>query len=609
MSSALLATDRPHSFQVSSRSSFGDSVWHLDIAAGHARKSHASIDWRIPLRDGSFLTDAQHSRCLASCKSLLVLLSEGKGNSGIPHRRSSLVRKYESLRALLSWLPATPHVTLSHLNEERLASYCRSLRTRRAKVRSTAGKYVPHTRRLSESSIRHLLQITVDLAFVGELLPDAPQISVFEAQRLAFASALSTSGSTPRIPDAKFEALMQASMYWLATVAPPVLARDADLRTIRSQRSKSSLHRHYQKYYDDAERVDVVRIGDSDHDIARLKRKQLLSWLNFTQTACYAIIAGFTGMRVSEVFSLRRGCLTTKLVAEHAHPLLVLNGILLKTADQAEGEAASWIAGWDDGENPVRVAVRILEAIQERYPQDVGEQLFAAIRENRVSKTAGRSGHSMSRQVNRFARLNGIGEWQFAAHQFRKTFARFVSLKSPNAVLALQRHFKHVSRAMTEHYLSYDDSLLDEVIEQSFDLDLETLDRVLAADSLGGLKGEAILLRNQAYRGEAGEEERRAYIESIRNDPLFVMLRHEYGICFYEADQAACGGRRVKIGLETCVDCRNFVAGPEHTAYWRERHRALAGDHQAVQALGQASEVLDQQLQTATKVLHAITKA
>jgi integrase len=597
------------SLRISSRSSFGDPVWHIDIPVAQVRKNAPTINWHIPLSDGSLLTETRHSSCLMSCKTLLVLLLEGKGYSGIPHRGGSLVRKYEAIRTLLSWLPATPKVSLSDLNEARLASYRKSLQVRRAKVRGKGGNFVSAERRLSKASVRQMLQIVVDLAYLRDVLPDAPDLSLFEAQRLAYSTASSNLGSTPRIPDPHFEALMQASIRWLIEVAPLVLQRDADLRSIKQERGSANISRYYQSYYEGARERQLVRVGGSDHDIASLKRLQLISWLNFTQTACFVIIAGFTGMRASEILSIRGGCLSTKPIADQQYPLLQINGTLFKTSANAEGEPAACIAGWDDGENPVRVAVDVLEAIQGRYPDDAARTLFSAIREKRLSTTEGRSGQSVAMQVNRFAALIGVCGWRFSAHQFRKTFARFVSIKAPMAVLALQRHFKHVSVAMTERYISYDDALLDEIIEQSFDLDLETLDRVLAADTLGGLKGEVIVLRNQAFRGDAGEQRRRDYIESIRNDPLFLMLRHEYGLCFYEADQAACGGRRIKIGLETCVDCRNFVAGPEHASYWRDRLRALAGDHEAVQALGQASEVLDQQLQTANKVLHAIAKA
>jgi integrase len=599
------------SSQVSTRSSFADDVWHLDAPIAHVRKDAATINWNVPLRDGSNLTDPRHARCLFSCKMFIVLLSEGKAHSGLPHRGGSLIRKYEAIRALLSWLPAKPTVTLSDLTEARLASYCASLKKRRARVRSKGGNYVPHARQLSPRSVRQMLQIAIDLAHMGPLLPDRPTLTVFEAQRLVYASAPSSHGSTPRIPDAHFEAIMQCAIRWLSEVAPLVLARDAETLQIKRAHAAtggSNLAHHYRKYYERNRETTIVRVGGSDHDISIVKRIQLISWLNFTQTACFIIIAGCTGMRASEILSLRKGCLSSKAIAEQPHRLLQLDGTLFKTVASTEGEPAAWIAGWDDGENPVRAAVHVLESIHARYPEDGGETLFAPIREKRLSDTGGRSGHSITGQVNRFAEFNGVHGWRFASHQFRKTFARFVSIKSPTAVLALQRHFKHVSVAMTERYLSYDDALLDEIIEQSFDLDLETLDRVLAADSLGGLKGEAIILRNQAFRGSAGAEQRRAYIESIRNDPLFLMLRHEYGVCFYDAQQAACGGRRVKIGLETCVDCRNFVTGEEHTPYWRERVRAFSGDRRELRALGQTSSILEQQLQSARKVLHAIDK-
>lgn len=53
---------------VSSRSRFGDDVWHLDIHLPGRRPDQNRLSWDALLPDGSLLTDSQHAALLKAAK-------------------------------------------------------------------------------------------------------------------------------------------------------------------------------------------------------------------------------------------------------------------------------------------------------------------------------------------------------------------------------------------------------------------------------------------------------------------------------------------------------------------------------------------------------------
>jgi hypothetical protein len=307
-------------------------------------------------------------------------------------------------------------------------------------------------------------------------------------------------------------------------------------------------------------------------------------------------------MRGSEILSICRGCLSVR-EAEGGN-LLILSATLYKTADDAVGEPCLWIAGWDEEANPVRLAIETLELLRERSGISNEEFLFESIAENTHSKrkTPGLERNSLEARLNRFALAMGMGDWHFTPHQFRKTFARFVTRIDPMAIIALSRQFQHVSVAMTQRYIDTDPDIISEVLEQSVELNLEAIDEIMTASRLAGRKGKEILANNAEYRGEAGLERRRALRESLREDPSFIMLRHSYGDCFYTRD-GACLGDDANIGIDACAGCKNALLRRCHKPYWEERLAALLAERVELETLKIDCRTIDAQIRVARQVL------
>ena len=93
--------------------------------------------------------------------------------------------------------------------------------------------------------------------------------------------------------------------------------------------------------------------------------RQLNKELNYLQTACFVLIAFATGMRVSEILSLREGCCETQKESGQAD-LVWLRSRVFKMQGVPEGRRAKWLGG------PICAkAVRVLERLGRRVRRKV----------------------------------------------------------------------------------------------------------------------------------------------------------------------------------------------------------------------------------------------
>gem|GEM_PF-6856574 len=340
----------------------------------------------------------------------------------------------------------------------------------------------------------------------------------------------------------------------------------------------------------------AVRKGEYER-LADVNGRTFLQLRLASMGACLIIIAGYVGMRVSELLSLRRLCLDCRKTRE-GRQYLVLRGILYKTADEADGQPGEWVAGWDTAENPVRAAVNGLESLVTRSQSDY---LFQATVQRVDATTSQRS--DLQILIDSFLSWLGLATCYVYPHQFRKTFARFVALSGPKGAHALMKHFKHVSILMTEHYFPDDPELLQEIINAQEELVRQQLDSILASGDLGGIKGEQIAKRNAEYRGPANAKARKELVDATLRDPLARFLLHPYGICIYDEAFAKCGGDIANVGLSTCIGCPNHAIGQEHVVFWEEHYRTLEANWIENASLGIINLDLERQLGQAREVL------
>ncbi len=103
------------------------------------------------------------------------------------------------------------------------------------------------------------------------------------------------------------------------------------------------------------------------------------------------------------------------------------------------------------------------------------------------------------------------------------------------------------------------------------------LDRLLSSDRLGGRMGERIVARNHAFRGRAGEQVRRDYIDFILAETDLRIRGCDYGWCVFQAETALCGGEvapnEAGRSPSVCAKCANMAIDDRHVPYWQDRRR------------------------------------
>jgi hypothetical protein len=158
------------------------------------------------------------------------------------------------------------------------------------------------------------------------------------------------------------------------------------------------------------------------------------------------------------------------------------------------------------------------------------------------------------------------------AHQFRRTFARWCALSDGGTgLLALQDHFKHASLAMTRHYAQIDDELLLMFEMEKDRIRVESFDRVLRTEALGGVGGRLIKHKIDAAieSGELPREFRGLAGAKLRSDCIKkwlesgVQMRACAGHYCVPIDPHVACAETSSLGCNKGT-CRNAVFHPEH---------------------------------------------
>ena len=176
--------------------------------------------------------------------------------------------------------------------------------------------------------------------------------------------------------------------------------------------------------------------------------------------------------------------------------------------------------------------------------------------------------------------------WRLTTHQGRKTFARFVGKRDRTGLHALQHHFGHVTRIMTDRaYVGTDFDLGELVDAQTLEETRSALEELLTASRLGGKAGRMMSSRSR-FRGRTRDGELTAYVDFLIEESGMRLGVCDWGYCVYRAESAACmGDERGPNPLwrteSTCMSCANFAVTDRHRPVWQarlDRNLALVAD-------------------------------
>lgn len=177
--------------------------------------------------------------------------------------------------------------------------------------------------------------------------------------------------------------------------------------------------------------------------------------------SCGIVIQAFTGMRISELMSLKKGCCIEEEIELNGSKIKVrkINGLTFKYQKQIEdgqvGKEADWLCP-----EIVFEAVKALESINRTAhyifrDKDIEEYLFIM---SGMKGTDKLTIYNVSEDYKDFIEANGIEiDFKLTSHCFRRTLARFFArnlLSLP--VETLKEQFKHFSKDITLYYMKED---------------------------------------------------------------------------------------------------------------------------------------------------------
>ncbi|GBQ81700.1 phage integrase family protein [Asaia bogorensis NBRC 16594] len=431
---------------------------------------------------------------------------------------------------------------------------------------------------IKADTVGSYLGIIANMYRQRDKLDDSPLVEPFPGETPFEAAGLvrGPKERIPFIPDAIAVDLLSKALLWVEEYSFGILeafelwsTTDASLRA--QERSSSTRTR----IIADTMRRAAITGPDGHHLVGgRITRSAAYRLAD----ACFVVIAGFVGMRVSEILSMQVGTIEHHPIGETGVSQAYIVARVFKMSAEPQGRIERWLAP-----PPVVTAVACLERLHAPLRAVSGyTDLFLGMRKGR-GEAVRLINFVIVERLNKFAAQVGVplhenAQWRITPHQFRKTFARFVARGDRSHLLALAAHFKHVSVAMTSRGYVGNDFALHELVDHEGRIETAlALDHLLASDRLGGHMGERITARNHAFRGRAGEQVRRDYIDFVLAETDLRIRGCDYGWCVFQSEVALCDGsvapNEARRGSSVCVKCSNFAVDKRHVLYWEDRRR------------------------------------
>lgn len=551
---------------VSPWSRFGDDEWRLDIRTSGRRADQNRLRWVVPMPDDARIGVGDRAALIRAAKHFLWSMRvdplAGRKRSSL----ASLHMKGMILRTLIGWMAIEGLSRFSEIDPNAVERLCAWLRGRSAR----GGKGL-----VSPSTVSNYLLAIKDLYRQRAKLSDAPLVDPLPLETTFEAAGLTraTRGTIPFIPDAVAIAILSQALRWVEEHGDTVVEAETIRLRARARGLATGVFRQASYHVRRALReAGLTGPSGESLDGAYAVRHAATHLVE----ASYIVIAGFVGMRVSEILSMKVGAIEYRPIGETGVDQAYVVARLFKTVDHPEGREERWVAP-----PPVVRAVELLERLSAPLRAASGRDELFLVKNTQYGEIVPVTHMHIAWRVNDFACHVGVPDhegkpWPFSTHQFRKTFARFVARRDRSQLLGLAEHFKHASVAMTARgYVGNDFDLHGLIDHESRAETAAALDRMLTSTRLTGRMGERILAGNARFRGRAGEQVRRDYIAFILMETDLRVHACDYGWCVFQQETARCGGESAPSEAgrapAVCLSCANMVVEERHADYWRDR--------------------------------------
>lgn len=604
-------------------SHYEDSIWDL---SPYIRNTNASIDsgiidFNLKMPDGNLLTDVSHGSLLEGVKSYLYVRWL---------HRSATARRFVSARTvygewrrmkpILEWMVSHGIRDFSQMTPERCQSFARDyLSEMESKKAATSSKLnvLSIIERMYQS--RHLLSTAIPsdpwpdqtaffLVHKGQRPPPREAKTKIIPRRLYIAIGKKALAFIEKESDRIINNLSLYLDVRAKAHEKAVRIRDFPLRRRRARRTLAT----YQEV-EAALQEHMKPVHSWRADLGYVGLKELWSEVEALRTCCYVVCALFSGMRDSELNSLKLGAFYRETSFD-GEEYCWLAGTTFKL--EFDPKPARWMVP-PVVEKAVEVASRLAAPIHEQLESEL-EKLDTAMRtaagENRApgksqvlrhitlmklrsnifierrgrllraaplqNSSINRALKLLAKRFELYVQPEDMGEirdkmaiqvgdiWPLASHQFRRTFALFVSRNMLGDLRYLREHFKHWSIDMTLYYAKdplVDDSLIENAMSARDNLQASIMsDWITGEEPLAGGRADHILRYRQ--RGAVKTAKNPKMLAKSLGDGLFI---RGTGHSWCLTATSGCGGEGLYDAIR-CVNCSESVIDRSHTVIWNE---------------------------------------
>lgn len=591
-------------------SMYQSNLWDFSPYVLNKNSSNRNINFDYPLSDEAINTDEAWTNLLIVAKSFIYTRWLAKSPRSTKHiKAATLISCWTNLKPLLRWMYAQSITGFDKLTPMRCAAYASYI---------IASKTVKQRQAVAQLEILELIY-----AFRGRLPTPMNEHPWPEETAFTLAGARRTDGMydvrTEIIPKRLYAALGRNSIEFIERESERILhvwntfhsfyLHEIELAEYHaSVRLKSGAKHAFQTH--ETVSYDIARaraLAKAQH-VLDLNGTHYLSDLDkearILRTCCYIVIAMFSGMRDSEIISLKDNCFERSFDMD-GEEYCWIHGLTYKLEDQPK--PAKWMVS-PVVEKAVNVAAELRksllpyigkrrssmsemaegEALKSKIIDDATllenslflgwkalgtrpEFLQNALTNKLLKKIAERfelvvSSDDLAEVIDRAVIVPGK-LWPLATHQFRRTFAVFVARNVLGDVRYLRHHFKHWSMDMTLHYAKdplFDDTLFESVLSKRDELQVSIISGWLTPNqSLSGGRADHIV----RFRGRSEvktAKDPKALVRAVGEGVFIRGTGHSWCL----ATTKGCGGEGLYDAIR-CVGCGEGVIDQGHLVIWR----------------------------------------
>ena len=591
-------------------SRYEDNIWDFSPYVLNKNTSNLYVNFNHPLSDEVRSIDESETSLLIAAKSFIYTRWLAKSPRSTKHiKAATLISCWTNVKPLLRWMCGQSITGFDELTPVRCAAYASYV---------SADKSVKQRQKVALLEVLELIY-----AFRTHLPKPMSEHPWPEETAFSLAGARRTGGMydvrTEIIPKRLYADLGRKSIEFIEHESDRILHIWDTFHTCYSQEMELAEY-HARVRLKKGAKSPHQTLESVSYDIARaraLSKMQSLLDANglrfltdlddevrILRTCCYIVVAMFSGMRDSEIISLKHNCFERSFDMD-GEEFCWIHGLTYKLEEQPK--PAKWMVP-----PVVEKAVNVAAGLRRSLLPYIGKRSLylseLAKDEGQKSKVVNDAtllGSSLflgwkalgtrpeflqnvltntllKKVAERFDLVvlnDDLGEvldrttiipeklWPLATHQFRRTFAVFVARNVLGDVRYLRHHFKHWSMDMTLHYAKdplFDDTLLESVLSKRDELQVTIVSGWLApSQKLSGGRADHIV----RFRGRPEvktAKDPKALVRAVGQGVFIRGTGHSWCL----ATTKGCGGEGLYDAIR-CVGCGEGVIDQGHLLIWR----------------------------------------